>query len=156
MSGSPLALRDFRLFLGGRFFASLALQIQTVAISWHLYEATGNPLVLGYAGLAAFLPVAALTLPAGDVADRVDRRWILGAAHAVQALCAALFLYLVLHDQKTVWAFYAVLALSGAARAFSGPAQQSFTPFLVTREDLGQAVAWGSSANQIATVVGPA
>jgi MFS family permease len=156
MSGSPLALRDFRLFLGGRFFAGLAMQIQTVAIGWHLYASTGNPLVLGYAGLAAFLPVAVLTLPAGDVADRVDRRWILGAAHAVQAVCAALFLYLVLHDQKAVWAFYAVLGLSGAARAFSGPAQQSFTPFLVTREQLGQAVAWGSSANQIATVVGPA
>ena len=149
-------MRDFRLFLGGRFFAGLALQIQTVAIGWHLYEATGNPLVLGYAGLATFLPVAILTLPAGDVADRVDRRLILGAAHAVQSICAALFLYLVLHEQKQVWAFYAVLALSGAARAFSGPAQQSFTPFLVQREQLGQAVAWGSSANQIATVVGPA
>jgi MFS family permease len=156
MSGSPLALRDFRLLLGGRFFAGLALQIQTVAIGWHLYEATGDPLALGYAGLAAFFPVAILTLPAGDVADRVDRRLILGAAHAVQSLCAALFLYLVLHGEQHLWAFYGVLALSGAARAFSGPAQQSFTPFLVQREQLGQAVAWGSSANQIATVVGPA
>jgi len=154
--GSPLRLRDFRLFLGGRFFAGLALQIQSVAIGWHLYAATGDPLVLGYAALSVFLPIAVLTLPAGDVADRVDRRLILGAAHAVQAACAALFLYLVLLDEKHVWAFYAVLALSGAARAFSGPAQQSFTPFLVPREQFGQAVAWGSSANQVATVVGPA
>ena len=156
MSGSPLALRDFRLFIGGRFFAGLALQIQSVAIGWHLYAATGDPLVLGYAALSVFLPIAALTLPAGDVADRVDRRLILGAAHAVQALCAALFLSLVLTETKHAWAFYAVLALSGAARAFSGPAQQSLTPFLVPREQLGQAVAWGSSANQIATVAGPA
>jgi MFS family permease len=156
MSGSPLALRDFRLFLGGRLFAGLALQIQSVAIGWHLYAATGDPLVLGYAALSVFLPIAVLTLPAGDLADRADRRLILGAAHAVQAVCAATFLYLVLHDEHHVWAYYAVLALSGAARAFSGPAQQSFTPFLVPREQFGQAVAWGSSANQIATVVGPA
>jgi len=127
-----------------------------VAIGWHLYAATGNPLVLGYAALSTFLPIAVLTLPAGDIADRVDRRLILGAAHAVQAVCAALFLHLVLANEQHVWAFYAVLALSGAARAFSGPAQQSFTPFLVPREQFGQAVAWGSSANQIATVLGPA
>ena len=156
MSDSPLALRDFRLFLGGRFFAGLAMQIQSVAIGWHLYSATGDALVLGYAALSVFVPIAVLTLPAGDIADRVDRRRILGAAHAVQATCAAFFLYLVLLDEKQVLAFYGVLALSGAARAFSGPAQQSFTPFLVPREQFGQAVGWGSSANQIATVIGPA
>src|SRR5262245_25535499 len=125
MGGSPLALRDFRLFIGGRFFAGLALQIQSVAIGWYLYEATNDPLVLGYAALAIFVPIAILTLPAGDIADRADRRHILGAAHAVQALCAALCLALVLAHEKQPWEFYAVLALSGVARAFSGPAQNS-------------------------------
>jgi MFS family permease len=144
------------LFLGGRFFAGLAMQMQSVAIGWYLYDATGNPLVLGYAALAVFLPIAFFTLPAGDVADRVDRRRILGVAHVVQALCAALFLYLVVVKTTGVAPFYAVLALSGTARAFSGPAQQSFTPFLVSREQFGQAVAWSTSASQTATVIGPA
>jgi MFS family permease len=155
-SRSPLARVDFRLFLGGRFFAGLAMQMQSVAIGWYLYDVTGDPLALGYAALAIFVPIALLTLPAGDVADRRDRRHVLGAAHVVQSACAALFLYLVVVHTTDTWPFYAVLALSGTARAFSGPAQQSFTPFLVPREQFGQAVAWSTSASQIATVVGPA
>jgi MFS family permease len=132
------------------------MQMQSVAIGWYLYDATGDPLVLGYAALAVFLPIAFFTLPGGDVADRVDRRHILGAAHIVQSACAAFFLYLVVAKTTVTWPFYAVLALSGTARAFSGPAQQSFTPFLVPREQFGQAVAWSTSASQTATVVGPA
>jgi hypothetical protein len=69
---------------------------------------------------------------------------------------AALFLYLVVAHTALTAPFYAVLALSGAARAFSGPAQQSFTPFLVPREQFGQAVAWSGSTSQIAMVLGPA
>ena len=124
-----MARRDFRLFLGGRFFAGLALQMQSVAIGWYLYDLTRDPLALGYAALAMFIPIVLFTLPGGDVADRLDRRHILGAAHSVQSACAALFLYLVVARTAETWPFYAVLALSGAARAFSGPAQQSFTPF---------------------------
>lgn len=132
------------------------MQMQSVAIGWYLYDVTRDPLTLGYAALAVFLPIALFTLPAGDVADRRDRRHILGAAHLVQSTCAAFFLYLVVAQTAVTWPFYSVLALSGAARAFSGPAQQSFTPFLVPREQFGQAVAWSTSTSQIATVVGPA
>jgi MFS family permease len=156
IKSSPLAVHDFRFFLGGRFFAGLAMQMQSVAIGWYLYDVTRDPLTLGYAALAVFLPIVLLTLPAGDIADRRDRRHILGAAHAVQSACAALFVYLVATKTLETWPFYAVLALSGAARAFSGPAQQSFTPFLVPREKFGHAVAWSTSASQIATVLGPA
>src|SRR5439155_8226805 len=59
-------------------------------------------------------------------------------------------------ENGTNWPFYAVLALSGAARAFSGPAMQSFIPFLVVREQFAPAVAWSSSVSQTATVLGPA
>src|SRR3954462_3358315 len=87
--------RDFRLFLGGRFFAVLAAQMQWVAVGWYLYDLTGDPMTLGWAGLAAFVPIALLTLPAGDLADRVDRRRVLAAAHLIQASAAALLLGLV-------------------------------------------------------------
>ncbi|HYN13758.1 MAG TPA: MFS transporter [Burkholderiales bacterium] len=153
-----LRQRDFRLFLGGRFCAALALQMQSVAIGWYLYDLTSDPLVLGYAGLAVFLPIFVFSLPAGDVADRVDRRAILGAMHLTQAICAALFIALTATAtaSSATWPFFAVLALSGTARAFSGPAVQSFTPFLVPREQFANAVGWSSSANQTATVLGPA
>ncbi len=151
-----LALLDFRLFLGGRFFSTLAMQMQSVAIGWYLYDLTGDPLVLGYAGLAVFVPIALFTLPGGDVSDRVDRRRILSAAHLVQAVCAALFLALVAARALETWPFYAALALSGTARAFSAPAHQSFAPFLVPRIQFPHAVAWVSSSNKIAMVLGPA
>ena len=92
MAASPLAIRDFRFFFVGRFFAGLAMQMQSVAVGYYLYDATRDPLVLGYAALSIFVPIAAVTLPAGDVADRLHRRYILGAAHAVQSLCAVLCL----------------------------------------------------------------
>lgn len=151
-----LGLRDFRLYLAGRFFAALSQQMLSVAIGWYLYDLTGDALALGYAGLAVFLPIALLTLPGGDLADRVDRRRILCAAHLALALCGGLLAWLAaLHTPQT-WPFYAVLALSGTARAFSAPAVTSLAPFLVPREQFAEAVAWASSANRIATVLGPA
>lgn len=151
-----LAVRDFRLFLGGRFCAGLAMQVQTVAVGWYLYDLTGDPLTLAYASLAVFLPIALLTLPGGDLADRADRRRILGAAHLLLALCAGLLTLLAWLHTAAPAPFYGVLLLAGTARAFSGPAVQSFVPFLVPRERFATAVAWSSSVNQTATVLGPA
>ena len=88
-------MTDFRLFLSGRFVSVLAAQMQWVAVGWYLYELTGDPMTLAFAGLASFVPIAVLTLPAGDLADRIDRRWILGVAHLIQASGAAFLLFLV-------------------------------------------------------------
>jgi MFS family permease len=151
-----LRIRDFGLFLGGRFFAVLAAQMQAVAIGWYLYDLTGDPMTLGWAGFAAFLPIALFTLPAGDLADHVDRRRLLGIAHFIQAVAAALMLYLVAVQTAVTWPFYGALFLSGVMRALSGPASKSFAPLLVPREQFAQSVAWASSTQQIATVVGPA
>ncbi len=122
--GAPLYRpRPFALYWLSRVAGTVALQMQAVAIGWDLYDMTRDPLVLGYAALAIFVPIALFSLPGGDLADRVDRRHILGAAHVTQSVCAALFLYLVIGRTAETWPFYAVLALSGSARAFSGPAQ---------------------------------
>jgi len=130
--------------------------MQAVAIGWYLYDLTGEAMVLAYAGLSIFIPIALFTLPGGDLADRVDRRRILTAAHLVQAVCAGILVVLAANRNSHPAAFYAVLALSGTARAFSGPAQPSFLPFLVPRENFPSAVAWSSSAGQTAVVLGPA
>ena len=130
--------------------------MQAVAIGWYLYDLTGDALVLAYAGLAVFVPIALFTLPGGDVADRVDRRYVLAVAHIVQAVCAGILAALAAARTTAPLPFYAVLALSGTARAFSGPAVPSLLPFLVPRERFPTAVAWSSSANQTAVVLGPA
>jgi MFS family permease len=151
-----LRRRDFGFFLGGRFAAVLATQMQWVAVGWYLYDLTGSAMTLAFAGLAAFVPIALVTLPAGDLADRVDRRWILAAAHLFQASAAALLFFLVLAKVSVTWPFYGALVLSGTTRALSGPAAKSIVPILVPRGQFAQAVAWTTSTQQIAVIGGPA
>ena len=156
MSQHILLQRDFGLFLSGRFASVLAAQMQWVANGWYLYDLTGDPMTLGWAGLAAFIPIAILTLPAGDLADRIDRRWILGIAHLLQAAAAALLLVLVAFHTTVTWPFYGALLLSGSTRALAGPASKSLAPLLVPRERFAQSVAWATSAQQTAIIAGPA
>ena len=156
MSRHILLQRDFGLFLGGRFASVLAAQMQWVANGWYLYDLTGDPMTLGWAGLASFIPIAILTLPAGDLSDRVDRRWILAVAHLLQAGAAALLCVLVAMKVTVTWPFYGALLLSGSTRALAGPAAKSLAPLLVPREQFAQSVAWATSAQQTAIIAGPA
>jgi len=151
-----LRIRDFALFIAGRFCNVLAAQMQWVAVGWYLYDLTRDAMTLGWAGLAAFVPIALLTLPAGDLADRMDRRLLLFFAHLIQALAAAILLALVAAQTSATAPFYAALVLSGTSKAFAGPASKSLAPLLVPREQFAQSVAWATSAQQIAIIAGPA
>jgi hypothetical protein len=75
---------------------------------------------------------------------------------ALQTLCAVGFLALSIGPQPALWPFYVVLLVFGAARAFADPAGQALLPFLVPADRLPRAIAWGSSAWQVAVVAGPA
>lgn len=149
------AHKAFVHLLGGRLGATFATQIQSVVVGWQVYALTHDPLSLGYVGLAQFLPMVALSLPAGDLADRMERRLLLACSWVLQALASALFVTLTLLDAD-VAPFYGVLVLFGLARAFAGPAMQSFLPHVVPEEQLPKAIAWNSSAFQMAVIAGPA
>jgi MFS family permease len=151
-----LFYRDYRLYLATSFFSALATQAQTVAVGWQIYAITHSPLALGYAGLMPFLPILCLLLPAGGLADRLDRRILMIAAYLVQTAVSALFLALTLRRADTAWPFYIVLLLLGSGRALGWPARQSFLPLLVPQGRFAQAISWNSSAFQIATILGPA
>ncbi len=148
--------RDFRFFVTGRFFSTVAMQIQSVAIGWQIYELTDSALSLGLVGLCQFAPMFLLTLPAGDIADRFDQRKILALAITAQAFASALFLLLTLLHSGDPWPYYAVLVLFGAARGFAGPSSQSLVAFLVPEEKLARAIALSSSVFTTAVIAGPA
>jgi MFS family permease len=154
--GSALAHRDFRRFLTINFLWTLATQIQSVAVSWQIYNISHSPLALGYVGLSQFIPMAVFTLPAGHAADRLDRRLIMIAGFCVEVVTAGLFVMLAFIKSNVVWPFYCVLALFGFARSFVGPAAQSFVPSLVPEDRFPQAVALTSAAFQTAVIAGPA
>jgi MFS family permease len=151
-----LALPDFRLFLVGRFLSTAAIMVQSVAVGWHIYDLTLDPLALGYVGLAQFLPMAALVLPAGSLADHMQRRRILVVSYLAQGVTAALLLALVLADVSVPWPFYATLVLFGTARAYAFPAVQAFLPQLMPKEQLATGVALNASTFQTAVIAGPA
>ncbi|HEY6356598.1 MAG TPA: MFS transporter, partial [Vicinamibacterales bacterium] len=148
--------RDFARFVSGRFLSTLATQIQSVAIGWQIYDIKHTTLALGFVGLCQFLPMFLLTLPAGEVSDRLDQRRVLATAQVVQAVSAALFLVFSLTRPREVAPFYAVLVLFGAARGFAGPSGQSLLAFLVPPERLPKAIALNSSAFTTAVIAGPA
>jgi len=148
--------RNYRLFLAVRFAMSLATQIQNVAVGWLVYDISRSALSLGLAGLASFLPAIALVLVTGLVADRYSRQWIMLLVLGAMMLTSLGLLIQVSAGAPSLWAIYALLVAFGAARAFGNPAGQALVPALVPAEDLANAVAWNSSAIQVATIAGPA
>jgi MFS family permease len=147
---------DFVRFQLARFGALVGSQMQGVAIAWVVYLVTGKALSLGLVGLAQFLPAMLLFPLTGHVADRFDRRLVLIACYVLQGLGSAVLFLLSRAETPSVNAIYAVLVLIGAARAFSGPAGHALLPNLVPREVVPSAIGWGSSAFQLAIMVGPA
>jgi MFS family permease len=148
--------RDLKLYLSVRFATSFGTQIQSVAIGLQVYDLTRDPVALGYVGLAIFLPMFLLVLPAGDMADRVDRRAMLIASYLVQITASFLLLSLTLSGVTAMWAYYSAIVFLGIALGISQPAVQSFLPFLVTLDKLPQAIAWNATSYRTATIMGPA
>jgi MFS family permease len=151
-----LRQRDFIRFLSARLLATLAAQMQIVAVGWQVYAITKDPLDLGLIGLSQFVPFVLLVLPAGQVADRYDRRRILQLCYAGEVVCALLLLAFTIRGMTMAWPVFAAMVLLGCARAFSMPTGQALLPNLVPPEQFGRAVALNSSVFQIATVAGPA
>jgi MFS family permease len=138
-----------------RLAATFAVQIQTVAVGWQVYDLTRNPLDLGLVGLSQFLPALALVLVTGAVADRFRRRTIIAVCLTAEAVCAAALLAFTAAGMNAVWMIFVLLAAFGTARAFYNPAQQSLLPNLVPPEILGNAIALNSASWQAATICGP-
>lgn len=138
-----------------RFLASFAAQVMSVAVGWQIYDLTRDPFDLGLVGIIQFLPSLLLVLVTGTAADRFGRRLIMGTSSLVEAACAIALLAFALHGPTGPGPVFAVLAVFGVARAFFSPASGALVANLVPQEDFANAVAWNSSAWQLATIVGP-
>jgi MFS family permease len=158
MSDTPTTTyrsRDFFSFVSGRFLSTAAMQVQSVAIGWQIYDMERTPLALGLVGACQFLPMFLLTLPAGEIADRVDQRRVYAFALALQGVCSGLFLLLSLIAPHRALPFYLILILFGAARGFSAPSGSSLLAFLVPPERLARSIALNSSVFTTAVIAGP-
>jgi MFS family permease len=152
---AALRHRDYRCLLGGATLSSIGLGVQTVAIGWEVYDRTGSMLMLGLTGLAQFLPVLLLALPAGQAADHYNRKHVLQLAQAV-GITASLGLTALSLLRGPVEVVLACLVLSGTGRALGAPSRIALLPQVVPLEDVPNAVAWNSTGWQFASVTGPA
>lgn len=147
---------DFRRYQLARVMVIIGAEAQALAVAWQIYLITHSAIDLGYTGLALFLPGLIFMLPAGHVADRFDRRHVILVCYSIQVFCTAALFFFALHHIRHILPIYAVLFFIGSGRAFSGPASSALIPHLVPKDHFVNAVTWGATIFQIATIAGPA
>jgi len=148
--------RSFYFFLWTRFLGTAANQMLLVALGWQMYDLTGSALDLGFVGLLQFIPTLLFTIPAGQLADQVDRRMVLGASLAMQGLTAAVLTWASFTGIVGAGIIFGLSIALGISRALQAPALQAIVPSLVPKDELTQAMALSTSAMKIAVIGGPA
>ena len=154
--GPALEVRDFRLWWLALLGMGISLQAIELAIGWEVYALHRSPLDLGWIGLAEFVPLFVLALPAGQLADRLPRRLIF-AGSLLLAACVGVGLALVSSSGTTqVWPYLALAVGGGVAMALGWPAARAMPPTLVSVDLLQSAMTLRSIASQAGMVIGPA
>jgi MFS family permease len=159
----PFAVPNFRYYFLARLSTTLGQMAMVIVIGWQVYDIARRTMTvkeaafqLGLIGVAQFLPLLCLSLFAGWLADRLDRRWIARAAVALEAFCAIALGVLTYTGGITLPWLFGIAALLGVARAFASPALSALSPNLVPKAILPTAIALSSLSWQIGTVIGPA
>lgn len=153
---SSLALRDFRLLVAAVLGAGLAREMLAVAVGWQVYAIRRSALDLGLIGLAEFLPMLLLALPAGQLADRLPRRLVYAISVAMSAGVSGCLLVVTLAGASQLWPFITLAAATGASGAVGNPAARALPPALVPVEHLASAFALRSIAMRVGAIAGPA
>ncbi len=160
-STAAFKIKSFRRFLSARFFLTMAIQLQSVALGWQVYDLTKDPLSLGLIGLFEAIPYMSILLFSGHWADVYKRKTMAIRAISLFAVCA-LFLTTIAFNvfgfdkSLTLTSLYTAAGLIGLSRGLAGPSIQSMLPQIMPRELLANAITWNTSSWQVASVSGPA
>ncbi|MSQ10295.1 MAG: MFS transporter [Dehalococcoidia bacterium] len=148
--------RDFRLFWSGLVISHLGSWMQQVAQAWLLFSMTGSAAMVGLDGLFKTVPFVLVSLYAGTVVDRVDRRKTLIWVEALNGVLPLIMGTLVVTGRLEVWHFYLNSVLSASLGAFEAPSRQALLPNLVPRSDLMTAISLNSNVRKGSQMIGPA
>lgn len=146
---------DYRIYVIGWLVALMGTRIQTVAISWEMYERTGQALSLGLVGLTLAIPTMLLALPAGYLADRFERRKLVMLSLAGMTMTSLGLGYLS-YTHGSTSLMYVMLFLDVTAIVLGRPARTAMLPQIVPRDVFPNAVTWNTTMMQLASVIGPA
>ena len=155
--------RDYMRFWASRSMGGLGVQIQSVAMGWQVYDLSRRTLDVGHAsfnvsliGLITFAPLVVLFLPAGETADRHDRKRVMALCYLAELIPAAVLIAAGVFGFASVGLLLGVAVVFGASRAFFHPSMTALGPMLVPRELLPRAIAWNSLAGQFGSIAGSA
>lgn len=151
-----LRCRPFVFFWLARVFSSVAFQIVAVAVGWQVYAMTGSAFSLGMVGLVQFLPMVVLTLAAGQVADRCDRRAVVRTCQAIEGCAVAVLAAGSFYGRLNETGIFIAVAAVASARSFESPTMAALLPGLIPASLFPKAAALSSSAIQAAVIIGPA
>ncbi len=158
-----LGQRDFVLYLLSRWVARLAVMIEGVTLQWQVYDIARAhmdvrqaALMVSLLGFFTFLPLIVLTLPAGEAADRHERKGIMVICQVGEILTLAVLAAASLLHLAGIPLLLAVAFVFGVTRAYFWPAASAMAPRLVPTELLPRAIAWNSLSGTTAVIVGPA
>ncbi len=153
---SLLGHRAFVAFWFAGIASGFGFQMLSVAVGWQIYAITGRALDLGLIGLVQFIPSLLLALPAGHVADQLERRRIVLYGQLVESIALVALTALTFTSGINEVGILAVVFVIGIAKSFEFPAMQSMLPSLVPARILPRAMAANGSAGQAAMIMGPA
>jgi MFS family permease len=146
----------FRRLWLGTMLSRTGSAMTSFAITLQVYDLTRSPAAVGGLGVAMFVPLLLITLPGGTLADRVDRRRLVLAVAVGQMAVSAVLFALAAFGGASLWALYALVTIGSALSAVSAPAQQTFIPRLVPKDQLGTAMALNRIVFQVVLIAGPA
>ncbi|MDQ7092876.1 MFS transporter [Desulfosporosinus sp. PR] len=155
---APLILQNksVTLLLIARTSTTIAFQMLTVAVGWQMYSLTHTPFYLGLVGLVQFLPMFLLTLVAGYVADRYDRKLIICLSQIAESIGIFLLAFGSHNGWLTKETILGIVFFIGIANAFQGPPMQALLPNVVSKELFPRVAALATSISQLAIILGPA
>jgi len=150
-----LHYRDFFWFWISYFVSNIGSWMQNVAQGWLLFEMTNSPFYLGLFSLSRTVLLFCFFLLGGLMADRWNRRLVMIWIQVVSLATAFVMAMMVSFDAIRVWHIFVLGAITSTAWAFEQPVRQSLLPQLVSREDLGNALALNAITWHGAGLLGP-
>ncbi len=153
---APLRHREYAILWGAGLVANSGNWMYDLAARWLMTEFDSSASMVALVQVASALPVFLLAVPAGTLADRCDRRWLLILVQTAMLLLALLMGLLVLGGIAGPASLLLVTLAMGSCVAVMSPTWQAIVPALVTREDLPQAIALHAMSMNISRAIGPA
>ena len=156
---AALRVPDYRRFLAMRLMTTLTVQIMSVSVGYYVYELTNDPLMLGFIGLTEAVPAIGISLWAGHLADKHNRRNMLVGCISLLLLCSTALFVVALgsnHFAKPalLTCIYSIIFCTGIARGFFSPTNFAFLPQIIDRDRLQNAITWNSSTWEVASITG--